>query len=111
MAIEPKNVKCLNNLANIYLILGQTNEAFYWLEFMLQQIPANTEKRLRVSDIYATIGDWSKVEQHLLICYKQKEHDVRVLERMVNLYKEKREIKQMNKFEKKLNLLKQNKGA
>ena len=72
LAIDPKNIKCLNNMANIYLILGKTNEAFYWFEFMLQQIPANTEKRLRVADIYATIGDWSKVEQHLLICYKQK---------------------------------------
>lgn len=58
---EPKNVRCLNNLANIFLILGKTNEAFYWFEFMLQQIPNNIDKRLRVADIYATIGDWSKV--------------------------------------------------
>lgn len=46
---------------------------------MLQQIPTNIEKRLRVADIYSTIGDWSKVEQHLMICYKQKESDIRVL--------------------------------
>lgn len=52
--------------------MGKTNEAFYWFEFMLQQAPTNLEKRIRVADIYATIGDWSKVEQHLTICYKQK---------------------------------------
>jgi len=28
---------------------------------MLQQAPNLIEKRLRVSDIYAAIGDWSKV--------------------------------------------------
>jgi hypothetical protein len=39
---------------------------------MLLQIPTNIDKRLRVIDIYTAIGDWSKVEQHLLICYKQK---------------------------------------
>lgn len=72
LSLDPKNIKCLNNLANILLILGKTNEAFYWFEFMLQQAPNNIEKRMRVADIYATIGDWSKVEQHLTICYKQK---------------------------------------
>lgn len=51
----------MNNLANILLILGKTNEAFYWLEYMLQQAPNSIEKRLRVADIYSTIGDWSKV--------------------------------------------------
>ena len=54
------------------VILGKTNEAFYWFEYMLQQIPNNIEKRLRVVDIYAMIGDWSKAEQHLIICGKQK---------------------------------------
>jgi protein involved in temperature-dependent protein secretion len=39
---------------------------------MLLQGPTNIDKRLRVIDIYTTIGDWNKVEQHLLICYKQK---------------------------------------
>ena len=64
------------------------------------------EKRLKVADSYAQVGDWSKVEYHLMICYKQKENDVRVIEKLLNLYKEKREIKMINKFEKKLNLLK-----
>lgn len=41
-----------------------------------------------------------------MICYKQKENDIRVLERMVNLYKEKRDNKQMAKFEKRLILIK-----
>lgn len=66
-------------MANIFLILGKTNEAFYWFEFMLQQAPTSIDKRLRVIDIYATLGDWSKVEQHLAICYKQKENDIRVI--------------------------------
>ena len=61
-----------------------------------------------MADIYATIGDWSKVEQHLSICFKQKENDIRVIEKMVNLYKEKRDTKQLNKFEKRLALLKSN---
>lgn len=108
MSLDPKNIRCLNNLANILLILGKTNEAFYWFEFMLQQAPNNIEKRIRVADIYATIGDWSKVEQHLSICFKQKENDIRVIEKMVNLYKEKRDTKQLNKFEKRLALLKSN---
>lgn len=75
---------------------------------MRQQAPNNIEKRIRVADIYATIGDWSKVEQHLGICFKQKENDIRVIEKMVNLYKEKRDSKQLNKFEKRLALLKSN---
>ena len=61
LATDSKNIKCMNNLANILLILGKTNEAFYWLEYMLQQAPNSIEKRLRVADIYSTIGDWSKV--------------------------------------------------
>ena len=65
-------MSCLNNLANILLIIGNTNEAFYYFEQMLNEVPQNIERRLRVVDIYATIGDWSKVEEHLLICYKQK---------------------------------------
>ena len=27
--VNPNNVKCINNLANILLITGETNEAFY----------------------------------------------------------------------------------
>ena len=72
-------------------------------------MPNNIDRRLRVVDIYATIGDWSKVEEHLLICYRQKESDIRVLERLINLYKEKRETKLIGKYEKKLNFLKQTK--
>ncbi len=30
-------------------------------ENMLQKVPQNIERRLKVSDIYATVGDWSKV--------------------------------------------------
>jgi tetratricopeptide (TPR) repeat protein len=26
---NPDNIKCINNLANILLIIGETNEAFY----------------------------------------------------------------------------------
>jgi len=51
----------MNNYANILLILGDTNEAFYWYEVMLQKAPKNIEKRLKVADIYSAIGDWSKV--------------------------------------------------
>ena len=80
----------MNNYANILLILGDTNEAFYWYEVMLQNAPKNIEKRLKVADIYSAVGDWSKVEYHLLLCYKLQEHDIRVLEKLINLYKEKR---------------------
>lgn len=46
---------------------------------MLQYCSKNIEKRMKVADIYSAVGDWSKVEYHLLICYKQKEHDIKVL--------------------------------
>ncbi len=61
------------------MIIGNTNEAFYWYEVMLQYCSKNIEKRMKVADIYSAVGDWSKVEYHLLICYKQKEHDMKVL--------------------------------
>ena len=59
---DPLNINCMNNLANIFLIIGNTTEAFYYFEQMLNEVPQNIEKRLRVVDIYSTIGDWSKVE-------------------------------------------------
>jgi len=90
LELDPHNIKCINNYANILLIIGNTNEAFYWYEVMLQFCPKNIEKRMKVADIYSAVGDWSKVEYHLLICYKQKEHDIKVLEKLINLYKEKR---------------------
>lgn len=62
----------MNNLANILLIIGETNEAFYLFENMLQKAPKNIEKRLKVADIYAYVGDWSKVEYHLLQCFRQR---------------------------------------
>lgn len=43
----------MNNLANILLITGETNESFYLFESMLQKAPKNLEKRLKVVDIYA----------------------------------------------------------
>lgn len=66
------------------------------------------EKRLKVAEIYAEVGDWSKVEYHLLQCYRQKEHDSRILEKLVLLYKEKRDNKMATKYEKKLALLRAN---
>jgi thioredoxin-like negative regulator of GroEL len=72
----------------------------------LEKAPKNLEKRLKVADIYAEVGDWSKVEYHLLQCYRQKEHDTRILEKLVVLYKEKRDNKMAAKYEKKLSLLK-----
>ncbi len=48
-------------------------------EMLLEKSPKNLEKRLKVADIYAEVGDWSKVEYHLLQCYRQKEHDSRIL--------------------------------
>jgi cytochrome c-type biogenesis protein CcmH/NrfG len=59
--LDPDNIKSINNLANILLIIGETNEAFYLFESMLQKIPNNIEKRLKVVDIYSSVGDWSKV--------------------------------------------------
>ena len=61
LQIDPNNIKCINNLANIYLILGNTNEAFYWYETMLQCCVQNIDKRLKVADIYSAVGDLSKV--------------------------------------------------
>ena len=57
------------------------------------------------------MGDLSKVEYHLITCYKKKEHDPKVLEKLIQLYKEKRETKLVNKFEKKLMLVKTHKKA
>lgn len=54
-------MKCMNNFANILLIIGNTNEALYWYEVMLQNCPKNIEKRMRVAGIYEAVGDWSKV--------------------------------------------------
>jgi hypothetical protein len=54
------------------------------------------------------VGDWSKVEFHLLQCLKQKENDERVVERLINLYKEKRDTKMANKYEKRLAFIKNN---
>jgi hypothetical protein len=48
------------------------------LEDLLQKVPKNVEKRLKVADIYAEVGDWSKVEYHLLQCYRMKEQDERI---------------------------------
>lgn len=59
-----------------------------------------------MADIYAEVGDWSKVEYHLIQCYRQKEHDPRIIEKLVVLYKEKRDNKMAAKYEKKLALLK-----
>lgn len=42
---------------------------------MLQKAPKNLEKRLKVADIYAEVGDWSKVEFHLQQCLRLKEND------------------------------------
>ncbi len=53
---------------------------------------------MKVADIYLAVGDWSKVEYHLLLCYKLKEHDSRVLEKLISLYKEKREMKMVAKY-------------
>lgn len=39
---------------------------------MLAKLPNDIDKRIKVADIYATVGDWSKVEYHLLLCYRQK---------------------------------------
>ena len=78
----PDNIRALNNLACILLIIGDTNEAFYWFENMLLKVPNNIEKRLKISENYAQVGDWSKVEHHLMICYKQKENDVRIIEKL-----------------------------
>ena len=103
-------MKCINNLANILLITGETNEAFYMFESMLEKVPKNVEKRMKVADIYAEVGDWSKVEYHLQQCLKVKEHDPRIIERLITLYKEKRNNKMVAKFEKRLNLLKVHKG-
>lgn len=105
---DPENIRCMNNLANILLITGETNESFYLFESMLQKAPKNLEKRLKVVDIYAQVGDWSKVEFHLLQCLRQKENDERVIERLINLYKEKRDIKMANKYEKRLAMIKNN---
>ena len=80
-------------------------------ENMLQKAPKNLQKRLKVVDIYAEVGDWSKVEFHLLHCLKQKENDERVIERLINLYKEKRDVKMANKYEKKLAIIKTNRKA
>ena len=69
---------CINNLANILLITGETNEAFYMFESMLEKVPKNVEKRMKVADIYAEVGDWSKVEYHLQQCLKVKEKRMKV---------------------------------
>ena len=58
---NPNNIRCLNNLGNILLIIGETNEAFYTFESILEKQPKNVEKRLKIADIYAEVGDWSKV--------------------------------------------------
>ena len=50
---NPNNIRCLNNLGNILLIIGETNEAFYIFESILEKQPKNVEKRLKIADIYA----------------------------------------------------------
>ncbi len=61
------------------LLIGETNEAFEVFENLLQKCPKNVEKRLKVADIYSEVGDWSKVEYHLLQCYRLKEHDATII--------------------------------
>lgn len=97
---EPNNVNCLYNLGNIMLVVGRNNEALGLFERGLTIQPTNYARRLEIIDLYETLNDLNRAESHLLYCYKENDQDYDIIEKLIRIYRKKKDIKKVNKFQK-----------
>lgn len=108
LQLDPTHTSSLYNLANIMLVLGKNAESAGLFERAIAHQPDNYERRLELIELYETMNDLNKAEQHLLHCHRENDQDADVIDKLVRVYRKKKDIKKVNRFQKLLLGLKSN---